>query len=132
MVYLDSSAIVKLVLPELESEPLRDFLREDSLRVSSELVLVEVLRAVKRGSPGTAAIDRARSVLDRFHLLRLGPGLLEAAASVKPATVRALDAIHLASALSLEGMTAFVCYDRRLNQAAVNAGLTVRSPGEDP
>ncbi len=127
-VYLDSSAIVKLVVAEPESRELRRLLRARATRISSALAVVEVLRAVR--FQGRPALERARKLLVRMRLLRIDAALLEAAAVLDPRVLRSLDAIHLASALALgPDLEAVVTYDNRMGDAARTLGLTVLSPG---
>ena len=129
MVYLDSSAIVKLVVPEPESEALRRFLADHEDRVASGLVRVEVLRALRRTHGGArAALRRAEQVLEGIALIAVDETILRDAAALEPGRLRSLDAVHLATALSLEGLEALVTYDLRLGAAAVAAGLEVESP----
>jgi hypothetical protein len=70
----------------------------------------------------------AEELLDRIALVAVDPPTLNAAAAAKPAGLRALDSLHLATALSLTGLDAFVSYDQRLLAAAAAAGLRVLSP----
>ena len=129
MVYLDSSAIVKLVVPEPESEALRRFLADHEDRVASGLVRVEVLRALRRTHGGSrATLRRAEQVLAGVALVTVDEAILRDAAALEPGRLRSLDAVHLATALSLEGLEALVTYDLRLGAAAVAAGLEVESP----
>jgi len=127
-VYLDSSALVKLVVAEPESEALRRFLSRRPERVTSALALVEVLRAVR--AQGEPAMQRARRVLARVRLLRIDDGVLEAAASLDPRVLRSLDAIHIASARELgSDLESLVTYDRRMSEATSMLGMVVRAPG---
>jgi predicted nucleic acid-binding protein len=127
-VYLDSSAIVKLVIAEEESDSLLQFLSECTSQLSCGLALVEVMRVAKQRGPEPAR--RARAVLGQLDLLRLDDTLLEDAAQLGPATLRSLDAIHLAAALALgSSLDQIVTYDIRLAEAARVHGLTVVSPG---
>ena len=128
MLYLDSSAIVKLVLPEPESLALRDFLANDDDHVSSGLARVEVLRTVQRVDDTEDRRRDAERVLARVSLVDMSEPLLANAAALEPPNLRSLDAIHLATALSLDGLDALVTYDRRLSDAATDAGLAVASP----
>lgn len=128
VLYLDSSAMVKLVASEPESPALSARLA-DAATVSSEIARVEVLRAIRRSGGDREMLERGREVIRRVGLLRVDGRVLELAADVEPADLRTLDAIHLASALILsEGLGAFVTYDRRLVAAAEQAGLGVQSP----
>ena len=126
--YLDSSAIVKLVVAEPGSAALRRFLRPHPERVSSALAIVEVLRALRQ--QGGQAEDRGAKVLGRIRLLAVDHALLQQAAALKPALLGSLDAIHLASAHALgDDLDFVVTYDRRMCEAALALGLPVRSPG---
>jgi hypothetical protein len=129
MIYLDSAAVVKLVHAEPDSQTLRAWLAERAGVdwVSSVLLEVESFRALARYSPGS--VGRLPPVLDLIELVELDPGIRGLAQTISPATVRSLDAIHLATALRLGGqLTSFVTYDKRLADAAAIAGLTVDMP----
>jgi predicted nucleic acid-binding protein len=128
--YFDSSAVVKLVQHETESEALHAFLRtyRSDGRVTSMLARVEVVRVMLAGGP--PAIARAREVLTGFDLLAMDFELLDRAATL-PADprLRSLDAIHVASAQAIGAeLRAFVTYDRRLTEAATALGLPVVAP----
>lgn len=126
-VYLDSSAIVKLVVKEAESHALTRHLRRHVVRVSSALAHVDVLRAVR--AQGTEASARARQVLAHLVLVAVDNDILEAAASLDGAVLRSLDALHLATAASLASdLTALVAYDARMIAAARALGMRVASP----
>jgi predicted nucleic acid-binding protein len=125
--YLDSSALAKLIVEEAESQALRRALGAWPRRVSSRISVVEVLRAVRRRD--RSAEPLARSVLAHVALLAVGDRVLMAAGLLDPPALRALDAIHLASALRLgSSLTAFVTYDARQLEAAETFGLPVTSP----
>lgn len=129
MIYLDSAAVVKLVHAESESQALRDWLHEraETGWTSSVLVEIESSRALARYAP--EAVARLHPVLDLIELVELDAGIRILAQTVKPATVRSLDAIHLATALRISSqLTSFVTYDKRLADAAQAAGLTVDMP----
>ena len=127
MVYLDSSAIVKLIIIEDESAALRRYLRSRVDRASCGLAKVEVLRAVR--PHGSAELARARRVLRRLDLVRLDDELLEDAATLDPGVLRSLDAIHLAAARVFgDDLTAVVTYDDRMADAAALLGLPAAAP----
>jgi uncharacterized protein len=129
VIYLDSAAVVKLAHAEPESQALRDWLDQHAKIgwVSSVLVEVESFRALARHAP--AAVARLHPVLDIIDLVDLDPGIRILAQAITPATVRSLDAIHLATALHIRAqLTSFVTYDKRLADAAMSAGLTVDMP----
>ncbi len=127
MRYLDSSAIVKLIIREPETAELVASLRRSPEVVSSSLAWTEVLRTAKRaGLRG----GRAAQVLAGLALVPIDDGILRAAAELGPSTLRTLDAIHLATALSLlPDIDELVTYDRRLAEASIQAGLLATSPG---
>ena len=132
--YADASALVKLVLDEPESDALRAFLTDADL-VSSELVLAEVPRAIRRAAmhdpalPTGALLDRAGLVLEALALLPVDRALLLAAGSLTEPALRTLDAIHVAAATDLEPIDGFVSYDERQSAAARLAGLRTVAPG---
>jgi predicted nucleic acid-binding protein len=129
LIYLDSSALVKLVTPEAETAALRQFLSDhsDQPAITAALARLEVVRAVRHAGPD--AIDDARELLDRVAQVALSEELLDDAADLGDQVLRSLDAIHLAAALTLgPALTAFVAYDKRLNQAAGEQGLALATP----
>lgn len=133
LLYLDASAVVKLVLVERESMALRTALAPARL-AASELVLVEVPRALGRMRANRSERARVRReeqrILAGLDLVALTRPLLTSAARLAPPSLRALDAVHVASALTFgAGLGSFVSYDRRQLDAAAGAGLTVVSPG---
>lgn len=128
--YLDSSALVKLVRREGETEALRRFLRRHGAdeRVSSDLARVEVVRAALGG--GSLAVAQARRQLTRVYLIAMNAELLERAATLAPGSrIRSLDAIHLATAQLLGAeLRAVVTYDLRMAAAAGVLGMPVEAP----
>lgn len=126
--YLDTSAAVKLLVDEPETVALRRKLSAWSKRASAALLRVELLRTIKRsGLP--RLLEPARRELARISLIALDEGLLERAAELEPATVRSLDAIHLAAAIGLgSDLGAVVTYDARMSEAAQAIGLPVIAP----
>lgn len=129
MIYLDSSALVKLALTEPESAALASYLAKRSSQslVSSTLHRAEVLRAIWQAEPG--ALPRAQRIIRRISLVSLSHDLLDNAATLPPGGLSTTGAIHLASALAIKrDLTAFVCYDKQLLDAAEAAGLPVASP----
>ena len=133
MIYVDTSALVKLVRREQESDGLADWLDEQGSIpwVSSALIEVELPRALRRSDPrliadAPALVARvARYVID--DVVRAAA----AAAAYPDPDLRSLDAIHLATAKAVFGnsLTAFVAYDERLLAAAADQGLAVERPG---
>lgn len=128
--YLDSSALVKLVKLEPESAALRRFLRRQRAdgRVTCALARVEVVRAVAGGGP--AAISHARRLLGRLDVVSVDRALLDDAAMLAPSSVlRSLDAIHLAAAQRIgPDLRSVVTYDLRMADAARAIGMPVEAP----
>ncbi|HEY8056374.1 MAG TPA: type II toxin-antitoxin system VapC family toxin [Terriglobales bacterium] len=124
-IYLDSSAAAKLVWQENESTVLRNFLAQRGELFCSRLVQVELGRVeLRRGLGGPQVENFLRSVV----LLEVHVEVLEHAARLPPPALRSLDAIHLATALSVPGLRDMVVYDRRLSAAAQAVGLRVWAP----
>src|SRR5436190_12274873 len=124
LLYLDSSAIVKLVVPEAETKALRELLKSWPERVSSMVARIEVERVARR--IGGGAVRRAHTVLSKIALVDLDEDVVRVAGALDPAELRTLDAIHLATAISLGGDLGAVCaYDVRLGIAAVSKTIDV-------
>jgi predicted nucleic acid-binding protein len=127
LTYVDSSAIVKLVVAEPESTPLRRYLSRRQPLVSSALARTEVARALM--PTGAEAVTRGEEVLRRIQLLRVNDRVLSEAGRMEPADLRSLDAIHLASARHLgPSVKQIVTYDERMAQAARASGWSVAAP----
>ncbi len=134
--YLDTSAFVKLVGEEAHSDTMREWLLQcDAVAdriVSSDLLRTEAIRAARR-TEDEAALQRTLATLDDIALVRVTPDTFETAALVDPPSLRSLDAIHIAMALSLgSDLGGLVAYDARLIDAARAIGITSVSPGLDP
>jgi uncharacterized protein len=125
--YLDSSAIVKLAVEESQSAALRRYLRRRRPLVSSALARTEVLRALL--FEGERGIRRGRGVLARLDMIRVSDRILDLAGELLPATVRSLDAIHIATAQRLgRDLGRIVSYDERMIEAAAALGIKTSSP----
>lgn len=129
LVYLDASALVKLVAEEPESAALAAFLGQRRGRVSSVVARVELLRAMGRSSLGRAGRRHAEDVLARVALVHLSDEIMAMACDLRPTALRSLDAIHLATALSLKpALEGLVAYDARLLAGATALGVPCWSP----
>ena len=132
MIYLDTSAIVKLIRVEDESAALVGWLNEQSGQplVASALAEIELPRALRRSQPEVLSLVAA--VLSRLHRVDINAAVRATAAAYVEPTLRTLDAIHLATAefLVASGLqfTAYVTYDKRLAEAARRIGLPLTSP----
>jgi predicted nucleic acid-binding protein len=134
--YVDASALMKLVRDESHSTPLDVYLRGANV-VSSELVLAELPRAARRVAsvyPDAhleGLLERSYEVIDGLALQPLEPALLIGAGALAEPALRALDAIHVISAVAAHPIDAFVTYDKRQAAAARLAGLRTVAPGAD-
>lgn len=134
LVYADASALVKLIREEAESSALRNYLAEADL-VSSELILTEIPRAVRRAAvqdrtlPLGLLLERAEELAEAVALHPVDRALLVGAGALSEPALRALDAIHVMAAVDLDPLAAFVTYDQRQAAAARLAGLRTVSPG---
>jgi predicted nucleic acid-binding protein len=134
LLYADASALVKLIRDEAESDALRAYLEGADL-VSSELVLTEIPRAVRRAAaldpelPLDLLLERTGQLVDSVALRPLDRTLLDGAGALAEPALRALDAIHVATAADLHPTDAFVTYDERQAAAARLAGLRTMAPG---
>jgi predicted nucleic acid-binding protein len=128
MIYLDSSAIVKLARRESETAALRTWLAANPHPlVTSALARTETTRALTRSEP--TAVTVLRAVLALLHQKPVTDAVLDAAANLPGPTLRSLDAIHLATAAELQPALAwFIAYDKRLAEAARSHGLRVATP----
>ncbi|HZU57571.1 MAG TPA: type II toxin-antitoxin system VapC family toxin [Actinocrinis sp.] len=129
MLYLDTSAAAKLVKDERESAQLAIFIttRLGEPLVSSALIYPELIRAVNRVDPGLSA--RAVSLLQRIMTVPMATDIVLSSATVGNPLLRTLDAIHLATALTIaEEVSSFITYDKRLAEAAATAGLNIEAP----
>lgn len=123
--YLDASAIVRLVLHEPESPDMLHWYLESERIVTSRVGVIETRRAARRrdGDPAQLA-----AVIDRLEVFELDAEIDQRASAIGPSSLRTLDAIHIATALSIPGLGSFVTYDDRLADAARNVGLPVVRP----
>ncbi len=127
--YVDASALLKLVVREAETSALEaDLAGRDGL-VASKLAALECRRAARRTS-NTHVLEAVDEVLDALYLLEITTAILDRAAVVDPPPLRSLNAIHLATALSIDepGLDV-ITYDRRFADAALASGLRVAQPG---
>jgi predicted nucleic acid-binding protein len=127
--YLDTSALVKLVVAEDESRSLQSFLNDhtDDGLFSSALARTELIRAVAPNGPN--AVAAAKHLLSSLDLVVLSRQLLDDAGVLQPLRLRSLDTIHLVAAQRAgDTLQAVVTYDARMIAAAVELGLRVASP----
>jgi uncharacterized protein len=126
--YVDSSALVKLVIEEPESVALEGYLPRDPLLATSRIALVEVPRATALANPSEEVRKETARLLQACVLVAVGDRVLRQAAAITSREVRTLDAIHLSTALYIEA-DELIAYDRRLLVAAEAQGVTAVAPG---
>lgn len=126
--YIDTSALVKLVVSEPETPSLRAWLAEKPREpVACDLARSELVRAVRRTAP--ERLLRAREVLDGLTLTELTTKIFEDAGRLDPRIMRTLDAVHLAAALDLgDDLAGLVTYDERMADGARANGIEVEAP----
>lgn len=126
--YVDTSALVKLVVDEAETGALRAWIATESTDlVAADLARTELLRAVRRCAPERATA--AREVLRSLIRMVMTASIFEPAGQLDPAILRTLDALHLAAALALgDDLDGIVTYDDRLAEAAGSYGIRVVAP----
>ncbi|WP_299167193.1 type II toxin-antitoxin system VapC family toxin [uncultured Arthrobacter sp.] len=129
MIYVDTSALAKIIVPERESEQLRRFFgtTENDRLATSHLTVVELHRTALR-HPQVALTQTIASVLSHLNTTAMTQEIVNRAAALKPAALRALDAIHVATALEIRA-DLLVTYDRRMVEACQANNLEVVSPG---
>lgn len=132
MIYLDTSAVVKQIRLENESDALADWLdaHHETPWVTSVLTEIELVRAIRSIAPDKlSSVPSVLARLDRFEIDSL---IRTTAATYADPALRSLDAIHLATAQIVSAefhLTAFVTYDSRLAASARTLGIPTLSPG---
>ena len=131
LAYVDTSALLKLAFPEPETSAVEsDFANREGL-LSSRLCSIECARAFRRDAK-RKTLQSLEDLLGSVVLIEISTEIADRAGELAPPGLRALDAIHLASALSAGDPTLeVITYDRRLAEAARANGLTVVQPGRD-
>jgi predicted nucleic acid-binding protein len=130
VLYVDTSALVKLVIREAETEVLEEALRSWSDLATSVVTSIELSRAVARASTDSTVVVAHEytllGVLASVAQVPLSDDVRATAASLGPVELRTLDAIHLASALALvDDLAGILIYDSRMQRAAVASGVPV-------
>lgn len=126
--YVDASALVKLFKAEPDTEAFRMALADWPVQVSSELIRVEAICTARRlGDEDT--LRRADAALEQITLVPLSPEIIELATDAYAPPLRAMDAIHLATALTMrEDLGTLFVYDSDLHAAAEARGLDPLAP----
>lgn len=127
--YLDSSAILKLVVREKETAALEAYLATREGLLTSRLSVLECRRAARRAAH-RRLLQAVEGVFEALYLLDITPALIDAAAALEPPLLRSLDAIQLATALSIDDPhLELITYDERQADAARASGLVAVAPG---
>ncbi len=132
MIYLDTSALVKLIVQEAETAALRRWLAdaEDRDHVTSAISRVELMRAAQRTDDTEVLANAQRILTEDLDILSLTDELIKTAETIGPQSLRSLDALHLASAAHIaSALTAVVAYDHRLIEGCRDLDYPVESPG---
>jgi predicted nucleic acid-binding protein len=128
LAYVDTSALVKLVVAEPSSRELSAALDGAAL-VASAVVRTELRRAAAR-HPEPAAASRTTELLRSVSLIAVDDSILDHGGRLTPPSLRSLDAVHVATALTLGGrLDLLFTYDSRMIAAAEHHGIEVASPG---
>jgi predicted nucleic acid-binding protein len=135
--YAETSAVLRWLFDEAQGEEIEQLLRGASKVVCSRLTLIEVRRVVRRATV-LGQIDEAAAsdLFDAFALAAARWGVLELSREVGERAeerfpiepVRTLDALHLASALTLRHALAdlqLLSTDQRVRENGVRLGLEV-------
>ncbi len=125
--YVDTSALGRVLLGEPDAAAVISCLGDFDQHVSSRLLRIELKRLALRNG----LLEHADQLLSGIALLPLDEALLDAAETVRPASVASLDAIHLVTALRLadaELIETVMTYDSRLAEGAREHGLAVLEP----
>jgi predicted nucleic acid-binding protein len=127
MWFLDSSAILKLIVDEPESKILRKFIPTSN--ITSRISRIEVLRNVHRIDP--KKVTRAKDKLDGIYYIEINQGVLQNAEDIAMALgTKSLDSIQAGSALFIkDSIDGVISYDKNLNRALTQLGIYSISPG---
>lgn len=126
-VYLDTSVLGRILLAEPDAPAIRRELGRFERHVSSGLLSVELHRLGLRED----MLTHVAELLSGKVLIPLDEEILAAAETIAPPTVATLDAIHLATAVSLSTagkLDALMTYDKQLAIGAREHGLEVLAP----
>ena len=126
--YIDASALVKLFKPERETDAFRAALGDWPVQVASELIRVEAVCTARRLG-GEDVLQRAEAALELIHLIPVSPEMIELATGAHAPPLRAMDAIHLATALTMrDDLGAVFVYDNDLHAATLAHRLNALAP----
>jgi hypothetical protein len=126
--YVDTSALVKLLKAESETEAFRAALVDWPVQVASELIRVEAICTARRLGD-VDVLERAQAALERISLIPISAEIIELATEAHSPPLRAMDAIHLATAITVrDDVGAMFVYDQDLHAAAKTQELNPLAP----
>lgn len=127
MIYLDTSAFLKLVKPEPQTAAMEAFVDGRADFVASTLLAIEARRGALRRAP--RSLPRVDLLLREVEMVAISPAIVESASRLPDPLLRSLDAVHLATAILLRpDLDLLVSYDTRMLAAAVAYGIPTASP----
>jgi len=127
LIYVDTSALLKLIKFEQGSAEVAALFEEHQDLTSSTLLAVEARRGIMRNKP--AALPRVDLLLARLDLVEISDAVIETASRLPDRMLRTLDTIHLATGLLIRGdLDVLLSYDDRLLAAAASHGLPTAAP----
>jgi predicted nucleic acid-binding protein len=126
--YLDTSAAIKLLFNEPESQAMRRWVRETEGKVvSSDLLQAELMRATARID--VDKLEDAQAIIRYLFMMRLSTGVYHRAGTLAPTEMRTLDTLHLAAAMELgDDLEGIVTYDVRMARGVESLGIEVIGP----
>ncbi len=139
-VYLDTSALIKLYVPEAFSSEVERFVAESDVLVISRLSVLEwhcaMSRRMRAGLITEDYLNTARTEFTRhlaedyFRIVSVDDSImidaLQVLDNVKPVPLRTLDALHLTAARHA-GVSRLATADRVMTDAANRLNLAVNS-----
>jgi predicted nucleic acid-binding protein len=127
LIYIDTSALLKLIFDEAGSVALETYLPDGAELISSKLLQVEARRGTLRRAAGR--LPRLDVLLSEIETVAISDVVIESAGRLPDPMLRSLDAIHLATALLIrEDVDVLLSYDDRLTAAAAAHGIKTASP----
>lgn len=132
LLYLDSSALVKFVVPDPETVALTEILSRWPEQVSSAPACAKVTRALWHAGTEKSGYTRTENVVVRIGLVSIDEEVLgRAATRLNPPELRSLSAIQLAATLPVPELGGVVSFDGRLTKTANSHGIATLAPGSE-
>ena len=120
MFYLDSSIALQAIFPTPDQARLLSWFSANTTGlVSSRLLRTEVVRVLRREN---RPLDSAQWLLDRVNLIYITRYIHARAESIER-HIKTLDALHLATALSVNSVVTVLTHDQAMRDAAESLSL---------